>query len=75
MKMSVSLPDEDVAFIHEYAAKAGTPTRSAVLQEAVRLLRDRELEDEYEQAWTEWDATGEAEAWDASTADGLDAPR
>jgi Arc/MetJ-type ribon-helix-helix transcriptional regulator len=73
MKMSVSLPDEDVAFIDEHASRTDAASRSAVLHEAIRLLRDRELEDQYEQAWDDWSA--EADAWDPASADGLDAAR
>ncbi|WP_030448746.1 ribbon-helix-helix domain-containing protein [Actinocatenispora sera] len=73
MKMSVSLPDEDVAFIDEHAARTDAPGRSAVLHEAIRLLRDRELEDQYERAWDEWST--DADGWNATSADGLDAAR
>lgn len=75
MKLSVSLPEEDVAFLDEYTAEGGASSRSAVLHEAVRLLRTSHLEQEYEHAWDEWESTGENEVWDATAADGLDATR
>ncbi|HEY2793517.1 MAG TPA: ribbon-helix-helix domain-containing protein [Micromonosporaceae bacterium] len=72
--MSVSLPPEDVSFLDDYVQRRGTPSRSAVLHQAIDLLRHSELEVEYAAAWSEWQ-TGEA-AWDEVAADGLaDAPR
>ena len=76
MKLSVSLPDDDVALLDEYARTAGLKGRSAVIQHALRLLRQAELEQDYAAAWTEWESSGEQAAWDATAGDGLaDAPR
>jgi len=71
MKVSVSLPQEDVDFLDEYAHEQGFGSRSAVLHKAVRLLRASGLSLAYEDAWQEWETTGEEAAWDATTADGL----
>lgn len=71
MKLSVSLPDEDVAFLDEYATEAGIGTRSAVLQCAVAALRAQRLEQDYEAAFAEWEASGEAALWEATLDDGL----
>jgi len=71
MRLSVSLPDEDVELIDEYARVHGLATRSSVLQRAVRLLRDAELEEAYADAWAEWTDAGEADGWDAIADDGL----
>ena len=71
MKVSVSLPGEDVQFLDAYAREQGLDSRSAALHRAVRLLRTAELGGTYEAAWDEWKADGEAELWDATTADGL----
>jgi Arc/MetJ-type ribon-helix-helix transcriptional regulator len=73
MKLSVSLAEEDVAFIDDYAAKSNVPSRSAVLHRAVELLRASELEDAYSAAWDEWSAAEDAADWDAATADGVPA--
>ncbi len=43
MKVSVSLPDDDVEFLDGYAHRQGFDSRSAVLHKAVRLLRASEL--------------------------------
>jgi Arc/MetJ-type ribon-helix-helix transcriptional regulator len=71
VKLSVSLPDEDVATLDEFARAAGLPSRSAALQHAVRLLRLPELERDYEVAWEEWEASGDYQAWDVTVADGI----
>ena len=70
MKLSVSLPDEDVEFIDEYASEHGVDSRSAVVQRAVRLLRANELGQSYAAAWEEWEAT-DATAWESAIGDGL----
>ena len=76
MKLSVSLPEEDVATLDEYARAQGFKTRSAALQHAIRMLGNPGLEQDYAAAWNEWEASGEEAAWEASAADGLaDAPR
>ena len=71
MKLSVSMPEGDVEFIDQYASEHGVETRSGVVQRAVSLLRTAELGDDYAAAWAEWDDT-DAEAWDATSADGLE---
>ena len=71
MKVSVSLPEEDVAFLDAYAEAQGFASRSAALHKAVRLLRASELGPAYEKAWEQWDAGGDAEAWESTAADGL----
>ena len=75
MKLSISLPDEDVAVLDEYARTSGL-NRSAVIRRALRLLRHPQLERDYAAAWDEWEASGEQAAWEGTAADGLsDAPR
>lgn len=71
MKLSVSLPDEDVAFLDQYARAQGYESRSAVVHKAVRLLRATELGVDYAKAWNEWSESGDADAWDAVVSDGL----
>jgi Arc/MetJ-type ribon-helix-helix transcriptional regulator len=69
MKVSVSLPDSDVEFLDTYARDQGYGSRSAVLHEAVRLLRAAELGDSYADAWREWSDSGEADLWESVTGD------
>jgi antitoxin MazE9 len=71
MKVSVSLPDDDVEFLDSYAQAQGIESRSAVVHKAVGLLRSSQLEHAYEEAWAAWSATGDAGAWEAATGDGL----
>ncbi len=77
MKVSVSLPAEDVRFLDDYAHDQGLDSRSAAVHRAIRLLRASEMGVAYEHAWGEWATSGDAEAWGATVADGLaaDAPR
>jgi len=71
MKVSVSLPGEDVQFLDAYAKEQGLESRSAALHRAVRLLRTAELGGTYEAAWEEWTADGEASLWESTSSDGL----
>ena len=70
MKVSVSLPDEDVEFLDNYAHTHQIASRSATLHQAIRLLRASELTHDYAEAFTEWEGD-ESHLWDAAAADGL----
>lgn len=70
MKLSVSLPDEDVDFLDRYATEHGVDSRSAVVHRAVSLLRVNELGDDYAAAWDDWDSS-DGDAWDSAISDGL----
>lgn len=71
MKVSVSLPGDDVQFLDEYAKEQGLDSRSAALHRAVRLLRTAELGATYEAAWAEWAAEDDGTPWESTTGDGL----
>lgn len=71
MKLSVSLPDEDLAVLDDYVRSAGLASRSAAVHHAVRLLRLPTLEQDYEAAWEEWEASGDHAAWEATAVDGF----
>jgi Arc/MetJ-type ribon-helix-helix transcriptional regulator len=71
MKVSVSLPEEDVAYLDAYARTQGLESRSAALHKAVRLLRASELGAAYEDAWADWADSDDGDLWDAAVADGL----
>jgi Arc/MetJ-type ribon-helix-helix transcriptional regulator len=71
MKVSVSLPEDDVEFLDAYGQSQGIESRSAVVHKAVGLLRASELGDAYEDAFASWSDEGEAASWDVVTADGL----
>ncbi|WP_028813413.1 ribbon-helix-helix domain-containing protein [Streptomyces flavidovirens] len=71
MKISVSLPQEDVTFVDAYAAKTEAESRSAVIHAAIEMLRASQLEEDYGAAFQEWDASEDAAFWDRTTGDGL----
>ena len=71
MKVSVSLPDEDVEFLDTYAESQGIASRSAVVHKAVRLLKASELGAAYEDAWDSWGSGGDADLWETTSGDGL----
>lgn len=71
MKLSVSLPAEDVAFLDAYASTHAYGSRSAVVHQAIRSLRVSDLHDAYREAWAEWSQSGEADAWEPTAGDGL----
>jgi Arc/MetJ-type ribon-helix-helix transcriptional regulator len=71
MKVSVSLPGDDVDFLDSYARDQGLQSRSAAVHRAVRLLRAAELEADYESAWDEWSESDDSDAWERTAGDGL----
>ena len=64
-KISVSLPTFLVQFVETYKS-THQKTRSDVIEEAVRLLREQELEKAYKEVNQEID-----ESWDVVVGDGL----
>lgn len=69
MKVSVSIPEEDVEFLDKYAEAHRIPSRSGALQRAIRLLRASELTDAYAAAFVEWADGPDTESWDVTVAD------
>ena len=70
MKISMSLPHEDLAFLDAYVEEKGLPSRSAALHKAIRLLRASGLGTAYEAAWSEW-SEAEESSWAETSSDGL----
>lgn len=66
-KVSLSLSESDVAFLDLETLSGRYASRSAAVQDAVRLLRESRLADAYAEAFAE----GYDDAWDAADADGL----
>ena len=64
-KLSVSLSSELAGFVESYRKKRRL-RRSQVFEEAVKLLRSRELEAAYREAGAELDPE-----WDKTASDGL----
>ncbi|MBN9140051.1 MAG: antitoxin [Micrococcales bacterium] len=69
MKVSVSIPPDDLAYLDTQTLAGRYPSRSAALHDAIRMLRESELADAYAEAFAEW----RDDAWDDATADGLGA--
>jgi antitoxin ParD1/3/4 len=65
-KLSISLPSSLVEFIENYKLTKGCKSSSQVIEEALELLHNRELEEAYRQASAEIDNN-----WDVTVADGL----
>lgn len=70
VKLSVSLPHGDVAFIDHYANEQDVDSRSAVARRALALLRSIELGADDAAAWDEWASAG-GERLEATVPDGL----
>jgi hypothetical protein len=70
MKVSVSIPSEDIAFLDAYATEHELGSRSAAMHVAIRALRVSALPGSYAEAWSDWEHDGEAEAWDLTAGDG-----
>ncbi|MFE3448551.1 ribbon-helix-helix domain-containing protein [Nonomuraea sp. NPDC059194] len=71
MKLTVSLPEEDVACLDEYAEEIGAKSRSAALHAAIAFLRAAKLEVSYAIAFGEWDQSEDSELWDSTVGDGV----
>lgn len=67
----MNLSADDVAFLDGYVDSHGLASRSAVVQEAVRMMRRAELADAYSDAFNEWTDSDDAGLWDTVAVDGL----
>jgi antitoxin ParD1/3/4 len=65
-ELSVSIPKSLAGFVENYRKRRGLKSRSQVFEEAIKLLRSRELETSYREANSEFDS-----AWDTAISDGL----
>ena len=70
MKLSVSLSVGDVELLDDYVRTHPGSSRSAALREALQMLRERALSDQYALAFAEWDQSADSDAWDAVAGDG-----
>lgn len=58
-------------FLDAYAEAHEFPSRSAVVHQAIRVLRIGDLAKAYGQAWEEWETAGDAELWESTAGDGV----
>lgn len=70
-KVSLSLATADIAFLDRETFDGRFASRSAAVQEAVRLLRESRLDDAYAEAFGEWQESDDRDAWDATAGDGV----
>jgi hypothetical protein len=66
-KLSISLPDDDLAFLDELNAES----RSAAVHKAIDLARSLRLVDDYTAAYDEWAESSDAELWEAVVGEGI----
>jgi hypothetical protein len=69
-KLSISLAEDDLAFVDSYAEAHGLASRSAALTAAIVALRHEGLSQDYAAAFAE--GSDDSAAWDGAVADGLD---
>ena len=72
MKLCVSLSESDLILLDRCVERDGSASRSAGIQNAIRLLGEADLQDAYAEAWSSWDASEDTTVWDSAVADGID---
>ena len=65
MKLSVSLPDEEFAYLDRCVDDGLYASRSAVVLRALRLLRSADLGAMYADAFSEWESSEEGADWES----------
>lgn len=70
MKISVSLPDDDLSYLDAQTESGAFASRSAAIHAGIRALRDADAADAYTRAWDEWQ-NDDGAAWDATLGDGV----
>ncbi len=65
-KLSVSVPESIASFVESYKREHALKTKSEVVERALTLLREQELERAYAEAASEIDP-----GWEVTLADGL----
>ncbi|MDA1365896.1 ribbon-helix-helix domain-containing protein [Glycomyces algeriensis] len=71
MKVSLSIPDEDIRFLDNFAREHGIASRSAAVQRSIAMLREVELKEQYKLAMQEWRDSPDAELWERTAGDGI----
>lgn len=63
LRISVSLPAEDVEFLDTFRRAKGFLSRSSVLHFAIYTLQEAQLSSSYEAAWAEWEDAPDSADW------------
>lgn len=71
MKVSLSIPDEDIRFLDNFAREHGIASRSAAVQRSIAMLREVELKEQYKLAMQEWRDSPDSELWERTVGDGI----
>ena len=71
MKVSVSLPDEDVEFLDRYAASSGHRLSIRRTPQGRPPAQGDGVGPAYEQAWADWASDDDSDLWETTTGDGL----
>jgi metal-responsive CopG/Arc/MetJ family transcriptional regulator len=71
MKVSLSIPDEDIRFLDNFAREHGIASRSAAVQRSIAMLREVELKEQYKLAMQEWRDSPDSELWERTAGDGI----
>jgi Arc/MetJ-type ribon-helix-helix transcriptional regulator len=72
MKLSVSVPEEQIERLDRIVEARGLASRSAAIQEGIELLIHDSLVAEYKSAFREWTDAGEGTTWESTVNDGLE---
>lgn len=70
-KISMSIDSSLVQFIESYQSKHHLSSRSEVMTEALNLLRQQDLREQYRAAMIEWCESEDAALWENTVGDGL----
>ena len=70
MRLTITMTEGEASFLDEFAARAGLDSRSAVVRQAIALLRANQLTRDYAKAFDEWADSDDTDAWEATTSDG-----
>jgi antitoxin ParD1/3/4 len=71
IKLSVTIEPTLLDFLERYQISHARKTKSAVVEEALTLLCERELERAYREAAQEWLENPDAPLWESTAGDGL----
>lgn len=70
-RFSISISREIAQFVETYQQENDVKSRSEVIERALKLLREKELQQAYYEAGQEWSASEDASLWEGTSADGL----